>query len=108
MGTCFFPSWPNLTSIVVGHCMFSRMWINTSAGLVSGVALAPVAVHPNHQREGTGSRLIQHGLELLRAQGEKIIIVVGHPAYYPDSDSQVLVLSASKARFPERYSWRWN
>jgi putative acetyltransferase len=73
----------DLGSHVVGHCMFSRMWINTSTGLVSAVALAPVSVHPNHQRQGVGSRLIQHGLELLRDQGEKVVIVVGHPAYYP-------------------------
>jgi putative acetyltransferase len=63
--------------------MFSRMWINTSTGLVSAVALAPMAVHPNHQRHGIGSKLIQHGLELLRGRGERIVIVVGHPDYYP-------------------------
>jgi putative acetyltransferase len=68
---------------VVGHVMFSRMWINTSAGLVSAVALAPVAVHPDHQRKGIGSLLIQHGLEVLRGRAERIVIVVGHPGYYP-------------------------
>jgi putative acetyltransferase len=26
---------------------------------------------------------IQHGLELLRGRGERIVIVVGHPDYYP-------------------------
>lgn len=72
-----------IASSAVGHCLFSRMWIRTSDGLVSAVALAPVAVVPNHQRQGIGSRLIQHGLELLREQGERVAIVVGHPAYYP-------------------------
>jgi putative acetyltransferase len=70
-------------SEIQGHCMFSRMWINASARLVPAVALAPVAVHPTHQREQIGSRLIQHGLELVREQGERIVIVVGHPDYYP-------------------------
>ena len=68
---------------LVGHIMFSRMWINTSIGLVSAVALAPVAVHPDRQRQGIGSRLIRHGLDLLRVRDEKLVIVVGHPGYYP-------------------------
>jgi putative acetyltransferase len=68
---------------IVGHIMFSRMWIKTSSGLVSAVALAPVAVLPAHQRKGIGSLLIQHGLDLLRGHGENIVIVVGHPDYYP-------------------------
>jgi putative acetyltransferase len=68
---------------IVGHIMFSRMWINSSSGLTSAVALAPMAVLPKHQRKGIGSLLVQHGLELLRIRGERIVIVVGHPDYYP-------------------------
>jgi putative acetyltransferase len=68
---------------VVGHILFSRMWIETPAGRISAVALAPVAVRPDRQREGIGSRLIEHGLELLREHGERIVIVAGHPNYYP-------------------------
>lgn len=67
---------------VVGHIMFNRMWIKTPAGLVSAVSLAPVAVLPEHQRQGIGGLLIQHGLELLRTRGESIVIVLGHPEYY--------------------------
>jgi len=68
---------------IVGHILFSRMWIKTPSALVSAVALAPVAVLPEHQRKGIGSLLIRHGLELLRDRGERIVIVVGHPNYYP-------------------------
>ncbi|HXR97725.1 MAG TPA: N-acetyltransferase [Terriglobales bacterium] len=67
---------------VVGHILFSRMWIKTTRGLVSAVALAPVAVLPGFQRHGIGGRLIEHGLDVLRSQGERIVIVVGHPDYY--------------------------
>jgi putative acetyltransferase len=68
---------------IVGHILFSRMWIETPSGQVPTVALAPMAVLPEYQRRGIGGRLIQHGLDLLRARGEKIVIVVGHPEYYP-------------------------
>jgi putative acetyltransferase len=68
---------------IVGHIMFSRMWIETPGGLVSAVALAPMAVLPECQRHGIGGRLIRHGLDLLRSRGEEIVIVVGHPDYYP-------------------------
>ncbi len=67
---------------IVGHILFTRMWIETSTGPVSAAALAPVAVLPAHQRLGIGEQLIRGGLELLRAQGERIVIVLGHPDYY--------------------------
>jgi len=66
-----------------GHILFSRMWIDTSQSLVSAVALAPVAVLPEYQRKGIGGLLVRRGLELLRDRGERIVIVVGHPTYYP-------------------------
>ena len=72
-----------LESGIVGHILFSRIWINTSPALLSAVALAPVAVLPKHQRKGIGSLLIQHGLERLQDRDETIVIVVGHPDYYP-------------------------
>jgi putative acetyltransferase len=68
---------------IVGHMLFSRMSIETSKGPVSAAALAPVAVLPDLQRRGIGERLIRHGLNLLRERGEQIVIVLGHPDYYP-------------------------
>jgi putative acetyltransferase len=68
---------------LVGHILFSRMSIETTGGSVPAVALAPMAVLPRHQRRGIGGQLIRHGLNLLREQDEQIVIVVGHPNYYP-------------------------
>jgi putative acetyltransferase len=68
---------------VVGHVLFSRMWIRTADGLMDAVALAPVAVVPECQKQGIGTRLIVDGLGRLRNGGERIVIVLGHPAYYP-------------------------
>jgi putative acetyltransferase len=81
---------------IVGHVLFSRMSIETSNGPVSAAALAPVAVLPDHQRRGIAEQLIRHGLDLLRARGEQIVIVLGHPGYYSRFG-----FSTEKARFLE-------
>ncbi len=67
---------------IVGHILFTRMFIETSSGSIPAVALAPVAVLPGHQGQGIGGRLIRHGLDSLRQQGEQIVIVLGEPEYY--------------------------
>ncbi len=72
-----------LGDTIVGHVLFSRMWIETSTGAIDAVALAPIAVARRYQRQGIGGSLIRHGLETLRSSGERIVIVVGHPEYYP-------------------------
>lgn len=68
---------------LIGHILFSRMWIETVTGQLSAVALAPLAVLPEYQRQGVGQQLTMRGLDLLRENGEKIVVVVGHPDYYP-------------------------
>ena len=64
---------------VVGHIMFSP----ASIGPVAGAALGPMAVVPDQQRRGIGSRLVTAGLRHLGASGTPYVIVVGHPEYYP-------------------------
>jgi putative acetyltransferase len=68
---------------IVGHILFSRMSIETPTGVVAVVALAPMAVLPQYQRQGIGGKLIRYGLDTLRGLGERAVIVVGHPGYYP-------------------------
>ncbi|MGP0075581.1 MAG: GNAT family N-acetyltransferase [Bryobacteraceae bacterium] len=85
---------------LVGHILFSRMWIETTGASVAAVALAPVAVLPEHQRRGIGGQLIRHGLNLLRRQGEKIVIVLGHPDYYPRFGFTCEKASSLESPFP--------
>jgi putative acetyltransferase len=68
---------------VVGHVLFSAISIKTDADNVPAIALAPVAVLPEYQSQGIGSLLIQEGVKRCQKFGHKIIIVVGHPKYYP-------------------------
>lgn len=72
-----------LDGLIVGHALFSRMSIETGQRAAAAVALAPMAVLPDYQRRGIGSHLLRRGLDLLRARGEDIVIVVGHADYYP-------------------------
>jgi putative acetyltransferase len=68
---------------VVGHILFSDLPIRTEAGVVPALALAPVAVLPEFQNQGVGSALVRRGLEECRQQGHQIVVVLGHPNYYP-------------------------
>lgn len=68
---------------VVGHALLSRIAIQTAEGDVPALALAPVAVHPEFQNQGIGTALVREGLERARALGHRIVVVVGHPNYYP-------------------------
>ena len=68
---------------IAGHILFSRMTVETPQGPVAAVALAPMAILPDHQRCGIGSQLVDRGLDELRGRGERIVIVLGHRLYYP-------------------------
>jgi putative acetyltransferase len=64
---------------VVGHIMYSPVHI----GDVMGAALGPMAVLPEHQRQGIGSRLVEAGNRQLAGAGHPLIVVVGHATFYP-------------------------
>jgi putative acetyltransferase len=69
--------------LVVGHILFSALTIATPQGNIEPLALAPMAVVPSHQRKGIGSSLVREGLRACREAGHRIVIVVGHPEFYP-------------------------
>jgi putative acetyltransferase len=85
---------------VVGHILFSRMWIDTIADAVPAVALAPMAVLTEFQRQGIGQRLVRQGLDLMRGRGEQIVIVLGHPDYYPRFGFSVEQARCLESPFP--------
>jgi len=68
---------------IIGHIMFPNIVIETEDESVPALALAPLVVHPDFQCRGIGTALIEEGLDLCRERGHRIVIVVGHPGYYP-------------------------
>lgn len=68
-----------LNGRIVGHLMYSP----ASIGKLAGVALGPMAVLPEHQRQGIGTRLVEEGNRRLKELGYPFILVVGHADYYP-------------------------
>ena len=69
-------------STVVGHISFSPITIGADPAPV-GLGLAPMAVVPERQNSGIGSQLVRSGLDECRRQDRHLIVVVGHPTYYP-------------------------
>jgi putative acetyltransferase len=68
---------------VVGHILFGDLSIVTSHGTVEALSLAPMAIAPSHQRLGIGSMLVREGLRACAEVGHRIVVVLGHPGFYP-------------------------
>ncbi|MGB8952623.1 MAG: N-acetyltransferase [Candidatus Aminicenantales bacterium] len=68
---------------IVGHILFSPAAIEGNHGIIKGMGLAPMAVIPEHQRQGIGSALVREGIQILKESECAFIIVLGHPEYYP-------------------------
>jgi putative acetyltransferase len=65
---------------VVAHILYSPASIE---GEVTGAALGPMAVKPQHQRCGFGGKLVAEGSRRLKDAGCPFIILIGHSDYYP-------------------------
>ncbi len=69
--------------VIVGHIAFSPIEIASDKSNFEALALAPMAVLPPYQNSGIGSQLVTAGLRECRRLGHEIIVVLGHPNYYP-------------------------
>jgi len=64
---------------IVGHTMLSRMTMGEERPL----QLSPLSVAPAHQGRGIGSALTREALRLADEAGEPVVLLLGHPTYYP-------------------------
>ncbi|MEH2053970.1 GNAT family N-acetyltransferase [Nostoc sp.] len=86
-------------NVVVGHILFSYIDL-VGEETLQVLGLAPLAVHPQFQRQGIGSALIKAGLEIAEAKGETIVIVLGHPEFYTRFGFQPSVVYEIESPFP--------
>lgn len=68
---------------VVGHIFFSPVSFESGGAGARAMALGPMAVVPEMQNGGVGSRLVREGLEECRRVGAVAVVVLGHADYYP-------------------------
>ena len=63
---------------VVGHALLTRLPVGGAPAL----ALAPVAVAPEAQGHGVGSAMVRELLRRAAERAERLVVVLGEPAYY--------------------------
>ncbi|HEX3002484.1 MAG TPA: N-acetyltransferase [Methanoregula sp.] len=68
---------------IIGHILFTPVEIVSGAVASPALSLGPLGVHQDYQCRGIGAALINEGLDECRRLGHHIVIVVGHPLYYP-------------------------
>ncbi len=69
---------------LIGHILFSKAYLVSQQGeSISTALLAPMAVKPEFSNQGIGKQLIKVGFKQLKQQGVELVLVLGHPEYYP-------------------------
>jgi putative acetyltransferase len=68
---------------VAGHILIMPVTVQAKDSQWEAVALGPMAVLPSQQKQGVGSALIRASFEELKKTGHLVVIVLGHPDYYP-------------------------
>lgn len=66
---------------IVGHVMYSYSSLDGSDAQL--LQLSPLSVVPDRQGEGIGAALTRESLRLADERGEPLVLVLGHPTYYP-------------------------
>lgn len=68
---------------IVGHILFTAATLVPSGAETSVRLLCPLGVASGYQRSGIGGILTKRGLEDLSKDGVALVVVLGHPDYYP-------------------------
>lgn len=68
---------------IVGHLLLSKAKVEDQNEEHTVIVLAPIAVKPDLQKQGIGSSLIKEGIRRCKELGYELILLIGHPSYYP-------------------------
>ena len=85
---------------IIGHILLCPIAIISDSAETPALSLATLGVHQDYQCMGIGGSLIEAGLEECRRLGHRIVIVVGHPGYYPRFGFTVAKEAGISAPFP--------
>ncbi|MDD1687400.1 N-acetyltransferase [Methanoregula sp.] len=85
---------------IIGHILFCPITIVSGTVETPALALATLSVHQDYQGMGTGKALTEAGLSECRRLGNRIVIVIGHPGYYPRFGFTIARESHILAPFP--------
>ena len=67
---------------VIGHVAFSAVVVRAGASTINTLGLAPMAVLPEYQGRGIGSRLVRAGLAACGDTPYGLVFVLGAPPFY--------------------------
>ncbi|MDY6968280.1 MAG: N-acetyltransferase [Spirochaetota bacterium] len=91
---------------VIGNIMYSKSYVADKKDLtfkVDTITFGPVSVLPEFQKQGVGSALIKHSINIAKENGYKSIIIQGHPHNYCKhgfKSSKDFGISDSEGKYP--------
>ena len=91
---------------VAGHIAFSPVTLENSENW-TGYILAPLAVKPEFQKHGIGSKLIETGKKRLSDSGVNVLIVYGDPKYYGKFGFRADTASGYQPPYELAYPFGW-
>lgn len=89
---------------IIGNIMYTKAkLINELDEIIEVISFGPVSVLPQYQRQGVGSKLIQHSIKIATQNGCKAILILGHPKNYCKhgfKNGKDLMISDAEGKYP--------
>ena len=67
---------------ILGHLVLTEVVVETHAGRMKGLGLAPLGVAKSAQGKGIGSALVLAALDEARSLGSDFLVILGDPKFY--------------------------
>jgi len=67
---------------IVGNIVYAEASVRDGGREHTVLTFGPISVLPEYQKNGIGSKLVRHTIQLAREMGYKAIIIYGEPGYY--------------------------
>lgn len=80
---------------IVAAACYTKAWLDAPTKLFEVLVLFPVAVHPDRQRAGVGTLLVEESLQRLGDRDEPLVFLEGDPGFF----SRVGFIAADELQF---------